>query len=210
MQTRTRSLTGAVAAALVLALAGSAHAQDGAGRWLASAFPVGGIFFTEGDTESSPSFGDYTLGGAVAYNINRYIGIEGEIGGAVGLEQSLDGAAFGDASVPRTLSYSGNVIYSFLGNDRRLAPYAAGGLGGFTMFTRDAVEELGITDTRTLLAGNVGGGLTWLASSRWGLRADYRAIVLDGRSNTPAFIGTDETRWAHRVTGGIVLTSVGR
>jgi hypothetical protein len=149
------------------------------------------------------------LGGAAAFNVNRWIGVEGEIGGALGPEQSLN-SGFADANVPRTLAYSGNVIYSFLGNDRRVAPYAAGGLGGITLFSRDAVQEIGITETRTLFAGNLGGGLTWLATPRWGVRADYRAVVLDGRSNTPAFVGTDETRWAHRVTGGVVLTTGGR
>jgi hypothetical protein len=36
-----------------------------------------------------PSFGNYDVGGAVAVNVNRYVGIEGEVGGAVGISQDL-------------------------------------------------------------------------------------------------------------------------
>ena len=36
-------------------------------------------FFTEGKDTQGPSFGNYDLGGSVAVNFNRYVGVEGEV-----------------------------------------------------------------------------------------------------------------------------------
>src|SRR5882672_438197 len=69
---------------------GRAGAQEGApgpGTVEVTVIPGGGIFYTSGD--KGPSFGNYNLGGAVAYNINRIFGIEGEVGATVGVPQDL-------------------------------------------------------------------------------------------------------------------------
>ena len=63
--------------------------------------------------------------------------------------------------------------------------------------------SLGITDTETFLTGNVGGGVKWY-SGRWGLRGDYRFITVQYKDDAPAFFG-QETRYGHRVDGGIIL-----
>ena len=41
--------------------------------------PAGALLFTENSDASAPSFGNYQLGGAVTYNLNRFLGVEGEV-----------------------------------------------------------------------------------------------------------------------------------
>ena len=84
----------AVLIALVsIASASQAAAQDasssGPGTVVVTIIPAGGTFFTEGKTTQGPSFGNYDLGGAVEVNFNRYIGVEGEVSGALGVSQDL-------------------------------------------------------------------------------------------------------------------------
>src|SRR5436190_24095804 len=57
--------------------AGAAAAQEatsGPGTLEITLVPGGGTFYTS--SGSAPSFGNYTLGAGVAYNINRIVGIE--------------------------------------------------------------------------------------------------------------------------------------
>ena len=53
--------------------------------------PGGATLFTE--TDIVPDFVDYALGGAVTWNSNRIVGIEGEVGANIGLKQSLSSFA---------------------------------------------------------------------------------------------------------------------
>jgi hypothetical protein len=86
-----------------------------------------------------------------------------------------------------------------------VVPYAAGGGGGLTLFERPV---LGITDDETFFTGNAGGGVRWYAPNmRWGLRGDYRFVVTQAKGNAPAFFGRD-TRYAHRVYGGVIINTV--
>jgi hypothetical protein len=39
-----------------------------------------------------------------------------------------------------------------------------------------------------------------------GIRADYRFIGIKSKDGAPAFFGLTETRYGHRIYGGIVLT----
>jgi hypothetical protein len=187
-------------------LAAPAYAQEGpagAGRTEITLIPVGGLFFTESEDASAPSFGNYQLGGAVVYNLNRFVGIEGEVSSSIGISQSLD---FGYPSTERTpdvLSYNGNVVVS-LSSGTSMVPYVTGGVGGLNLFSREA---FGINDTETLFTTNVGGGLKWYAG-RWGLRGDYRFIAVPSKDETSAFFGT-EPRYGHRVYGAVML-NVGR
>ena len=66
--------------------------------------------------------------------------------------------------------------------------------------------SLGINDTETFLTGNVGGGVKWYAG-RWGVRGDYRFITVQSKDDAPAFFG-QETRYGHRVYGGVILNVV--
>jgi hypothetical protein len=154
---------------------GRAYAQErpaGPGVVEVTIIPAGGTFFTESKDTKGPSFGNYDLGAALTLNVNRYLGIEGEVSGALGIKQDL--------------------------------PYVTGGVGGLSVFERTG---LGINGTETFLTGNVGGGLKWYAG-RWGLRADYRFVAVRSKDDAPDFFG-HETRYGHRVYGGVIL-NVGR
>jgi hypothetical protein len=194
-------------AALVIASgfigAGSAYAQEmapGAGRAEISFIPAGGVFFTEESDSQQRSFGAYDLGAAFAVNFNRYVGVEGEISGALGITQDLEiGGVTLNRKTPHTLNYNGNVVVN-LANRSSVVPYATAGAGGLSMFER---ESLGIGDTETFLTGNVGGGVKWYAG-RWGLRGDYRFVAVQSKDDAPAFFGR-ETRYGHRVYGAVLL-----
>lgn len=194
--------------AVLLAVAGlagtsQAYAQEtgpGAGRVELSIIPGGGVFFTEDTDTQEPAFGNYDLGGAVAVNFNRYVGIEGEVSGGLGITQDLQfGGLTADRQTPHILSYSGNVVVS-AANRSSVVPYVTGGVGGLSLFER---ASLGISDTETFLTGNVGGGVKWYAG-RWGLRGDYRFVGVQSKDDAPAFFGK-ETRYGHRVYGAVLV-----
>jgi hypothetical protein len=75
-------------------------------------FPGGGMFFNSSSSEAEPNFGNYAVGGGLTFNVNRWIGFEGELGSAVGVKQSFtfDGAAYTRQASPHMLAYSGNVV----------------------------------------------------------------------------------------------------
>ncbi len=199
---RTTLLTAFVAAVgLSPALAQTTESSSsGPGKVEASIIPGGGIFFTQGKDSHAPSFGNYDVGGSLTVNVNRYVGIEGEVSGGLGVSQSLDvaGASLADTPTPHLLNYSGNLIVHVARGP--VVPYVTGGVGGLSLFER---ADLGVNDTETFFTGNVGAGVKWY-SGRFGLRGDYRFIAVQSNDNAPAFFG-QETRYGHRVYGGIVL-----
>ena len=88
----------AVSAVVALLGAGSAQAQSleagpGPGTVEVTIIPGGATFFTEASDTDGPSFGNYDLGGSVTFNFNRFVGVEGEVSGLLGVSQSLDFAA---------------------------------------------------------------------------------------------------------------------
>ena len=193
----------ALIATSLVASAGRAYAQEaasGPGLVQVTIIPGGATFVTEGQSAQGPSFGNYQLGGAVAFNFNRYVGIEGEVNEALGLSQDLqlDGLT-SNLKSPNLLNYSGNLIV-YARHYGGVVPYATGGIGSLIAFKR---TEVGINDTETFLTGNVGGGLNWYAG-RWGVRGDYRFVAIGSQSDAPAFFG-QQTRYAHRVYGGVLL-----
>jgi hypothetical protein len=199
--------------AVLLAVAGvsgatEVFAQDataGAGSVVVTIIPGGATIFTEvEDNPQAPSFGNYDLGGAVTFNINRYLAVEGEVSGAIGVSQSMQVGTFAfDGRSPHLLNYSGNLVVS-APTGSSVVPYVTGGIGGLTLFERRALT---VDQTETFFTGNVGGGVNWYAG-RWGLRGDYRFIAVQSKDDAPAFFGRD-TRYGHRVYGGVLL-NVGR
>jgi hypothetical protein len=182
---------------------GRAFAQEGpagAGIVEITLIPGGGVVFTENTDAAAPSFGNYQLGGSVTYNLNRIVGIEGEIGTSLGVSQSLDFGYTDSVRTPDMLTYTGNVVVS-VPTGRSVVPYATAGAGGLSLFSR---EEFGVNDTETLFTANVGGGVKWYAG-RWGLRGDYRFIAIPSSDNVSAFGFGTEARYAHRVYGAVVL-----
>jgi hypothetical protein len=178
------------------------EAAPGPGTVEVTIIPGGATFFTEASDSGGPSFGNYDLGGSVTFNFNRFIGIEGEVSGLLGVSQSLDFAAGSlELTTPHFLNYSGNVIVS--PGRGPFVPYATAGIGGLSLFEK---AEVGVADTSTFLTTNVGGGIKWYAG-RWGLRGDYRFIAVQSQDDAPAFFG-QETRYGHRVYGGVILNVV--
>jgi hypothetical protein len=198
-----RWIGAAVIAASVITTAGTAYAQEaapGPGRLQVTLIPGGATFVTEGQSAQGPSFGNYELGGAVAFNFNRFVGVEGEVNGALGLSQDLQlGGLMSNLKTPNLLSYSGNLVI-YAPRYGGVVPYATGGIGSLIAFQQ---SEVAIDDTQAFLTGDVGGGVNWYAG-RWGLRGDYRFIAIGSHDDAPAFLG-QATRYAHRVYGGVIL-----
>src|SRR5438874_2464415 len=146
---------------------GTAYAQEaapGPGVVEVTIIPGGGTFFTQGKTTQGPSFGNYGLGAGVSVNFNRYVGVEGEVSGALGISQNLQFAGLtANQTTPHILNYSGNLVVS-APNHTAVVPYVTGGIGGLSLFEK---ASLGIIGTETFLSGNVGGGAAWY-SGRWG------------------------------------------
>jgi hypothetical protein len=196
-------------AAIVLAGAGQAFAQEnrpGAGTVVVTIIPGGATFFTSGSSTSEASFVNYGLGTAAEVYFNRFVGVEGELTGVLGVTQDLQFAAgTANQKTPNLINYNGNVVVS-MGGSGHVVPYLTGGIGGLTVTDRPA---LGVNDTTTFLTGNAGGGLKWFSSNyRWGVRGDYRFLAVQSKDDAPAFFG-QETRYGHRVYGA-VLVKVGR
>jgi opacity protein-like surface antigen len=174
----------------------------GPGKVEVTAIPGGATFFTSGDNEAE--FHNYGVGGSLIYNINRYVGIEGEVDGLPGLTQDLSiGGATVNEKTPNMMNYTGNVIVSAPVH-RGIAPYVAGGAGGLTVFQR---SDVAVNDNETFFTGNVGAGVKWYANRRVGLRADYRYLMIKSSDTASSFFG-EENRFAHRIYGGIQLNVV--
>ena len=197
----------AVLVAVGMVGARQAYAQDvvpGPGAVVVTIIPGGATFFTEGKDTKGPSFGNYDLGAGVEVHFNRYVSVEGEVSGALGVTQDLQiTGRTSNLKTPNLLNYSGNLVLS-AANHSSVVPYVTGGVGGLSLFD---TASLGINNTETFLTGNVGGGLKWF-NGRWGLRGDYRFITVRSKDDAPSFFG-QETRYGHRVYGG-VLVNVGR
>src|SRR5262245_8519171 len=99
---------------LSLVAADRAFAQEsaGPGRLEVTVIPGGWVGFVEDTEASAPSFSNYQLGGAFAFNINRFVGIEGEVASSRGLSQTLDFGYPDDVRTPDMLTYNGNVLVS--------------------------------------------------------------------------------------------------
>ena len=189
---------------------GTASAQErlvGAGRVEIGAFPGGGIFFGKGADDNVPNFGNYALGTAVTVNLNKWIGIEGEIGGGIGIRQNMNfnAATLTHQKTPNMLAFNGNVVVNPVGNERTIVPYVVGGVGGLTLFTDPNVVNLGVLADETYLTGNVGGGVKWFATPHVGLRGDGRFIAVKNKDAAP-FFGQNDNRYGARVYAGLVLT----
>jgi hypothetical protein len=191
---------------LSVAGSGLAYGQEtapGPGTLEVTVIPGGGTFFTS--STRGPAFGDYNLGAALTYNINKFVGVEGDVSGALGIAQDLQfGGITSNQKGPDQLIYSGNLVLS-APTHSAFVPYAMGGVGGLTTFQR---ANLGINSNATFLTGDVGGGVKWYAANgRWGLRGDYRFIAVRSSGDAPAFFGQD-TRYGHRVYGAFVINAV--
>jgi hypothetical protein len=184
----------------------SAYAQEttpGPGKVEVTLIPGGMTFFTKKTTSAEPSFGNYDIGAAFAGNFNRIVGVEGELGGSLGITQTLSGLTTKEKT-PNMLAYSGNLVVNAPGHS--LVPYATGGIGGLTLYNR---AVLGISNgANSFLTSNVGGGLKWFAGNgRWGLRGDYRFETVKSKTTATSFFG-QSTRYANRIYGAVIINAV--
>jgi opacity protein-like surface antigen len=191
-----------------ISVATPVFAQDaapGPGKVVITVIPGGATFFTEADgNPDGAAFGNYELGAGVAVNFNRYVGLEGEVSGGLGVSQAMQVGAFSiDEKSPDLINYSANLVLS-APNRTAFVPYLTGGVGGLTMFER---RVLTVNDAETFLTGNAGGGVAWHAG-RWGLRGDYRFIAVQSKADAPSFFGAEE-RYGHRIYAGVLL-NIGR
>ena len=170
--------------------------------------PGGATIFQEGSETGESSFTNYELSGVLTFNLNRFFAIEGEVGASLGLSQNLTlSGVQQDLSSPNLLHHTGNLVV-YAPTAKSVVPFVTAGVGGLTIFDR---ASLFIPETRTYLTGNVGAGVKWY-SSRWGLRADYRFLVvrseeflLDPNVRLRAPFFGRETRYGHRIFGGVIL-----
>ena len=199
-----------VAVIAMVAAPAVAYAQErvGAGRIEVAGFPTGGMFFTGPSNNQEPKFENYALGAAFTYNLNPFFGLEGEFGNAVGVHQKITFAdnVLTDQRSPSLWAYAGNVVVNPIGSNRIVVPYATGGLGGMTLREKNDIRNLGVVDNTTYFAGNVGGGVKWFAHRYFGLRGDYRLVMVNDRATAPEFFGRHEVRYGHRVYGGLLFT----
>src|SRR5438105_11747248 len=121
----TRSIAVLVALASVLG-ASQVYAQEsaaGPAPVVVTIIPGGATFFTEGKNTKGPSFGNYGLGGGVEVNFNRYVGVEGEVSGALGVTQDLQfTGGTSNLKTPNLLNYSANLVVS-AANHSSVVPY---------------------------------------------------------------------------------------
>jgi hypothetical protein len=181
------------------ALIGSTTARAQTPKIDVTFFPSGHMIATAGTDAGQPEFRSIAPAAAVAVNFSSYIAVEGEVTGALGVTQELNG--LGRAKTPTMLGYSGNIVAN-LAPHARFQPYLAVGVGQTRMFQESA---LGIGQAENLETANAGGGAK-IMFGRWGLRGDYRFV---GMSSTAAsasgFFGSD-VRHAHRISLGFIVS----
>jgi outer membrane protein with beta-barrel domain len=196
------SIAGLIVVASLVA-AGQVYAQEttaGPGKVEVSIIPGGGTWFLH--KNSAPKFGNYDLGGAAAYNFSRILGAEAEVAGSLGIKQQLNDV-FGEEKTPNMLSYSGNLVANMPGHS--IVPYATGGIGGLSVYRREAVA---VPSTETFFTGNLGGGVKWFApNNRWGVRGDYRFLMARGKDSVSPFFGPDN-RFGNRIYGGVIINAI--
>ena len=203
-----RAMTALLAAILLGAAPAVGQEAGGAGRTEVGLIPGGGLFFTGRHDNAQPFFGDYVVGGSIARNVNRWIGAEAEVAVGIGAATSFtfNSKQMIHQTTPDMLNISGSFVVHPVGSDRVFAPYATLGIGSLTAFSTGNMDKLGVT-TETFFTPSMGGGLKWFSSTHYGLRADYRLLVMRTNDRSASFFGSHNVlRYAHRVYGGFVFT----
>ncbi len=201
------------AAAFVLLACGPAAAQEtpGAERIeIGSAIFGGGLLFTPSTVASESDSRSYVVSAAVTTNLNRWIGLEGDVGLALGRREAhaLFGVVPGNSTddMPNVLLYGANLIYNPLASDRPIVPYVSVGAGGLTTFDLAATSHFGLAGNTTYPTVSVGGGIRWFPIRHWGFRGDYRYMGIGHAAPAAAVPDTRVVRSAQRVYGALVLT----
>jgi hypothetical protein len=213
---------GSQALLAVLVLLGSCsigsaqEATVGAGKVEVGGFPGGGTFFVGGDDNKEANFNVYTAGGGLTYYLNEKAAVEGEVTGSVGWAQDIffNNTKVIHVQMPTVWSYSGNVLFFPGGTAGKRTPfYLTGGIGAVSLAPRVPTKQFGYdvdtVGTQTFIAENIGGGIKIFRGAdapNWGFRADYRYLIVNSKSNAPAFFAKSKSRGAHRIYIGMLYT----
>jgi Outer membrane protein beta-barrel domain len=198
---------------MALAMPGAAAAQEVTGAQrieIGSALFGGGVLFVPSSSASGPVSRSYIVSGAVTTNVNRWIGVEGDIGLALGSNaaHSVYGVLPTNSNrvLPNALLYSANVVYNPVGSDRKLIPYVSAGGGALTTFALASGSQFGLEGNATYPTASAGGGIRWFPIPHWGVRGDYRFMGIRHEAPTDPGPESRVVRSAHRIYGALVLT----
>ena len=187
------------AASLVAGRASAEDAQRGRAEWYG--FPGGGLLFTDASDSTGPA--SFTIGTAFALRVNGRAAVEVDAVLGLGRRQTIEfgGRTFAAQPMPDTIGLGASVIVDAVPRSRGVVPYLASGIGALLVVPRDGTGAVGFTSRSSLPTANLGGGLKWYAPWGWGLRADYRVLVVGHDDRTAAFYG-DRARVGQRFSIG--------
>jgi hypothetical protein len=184
-----------------------AQSTRGSGKAELTIIPGGWVSFAKPDVQPEPSFGEYIVGGSIAFNPGP-IGIEGEL--VAGLRRTQD-LAFGTTTVnkksPPVFIDSVSLVVPVVGRDHAVVPYVTGGISETTI---NRTRDVGQQDTETFVTGNVGGGVKWYSEGRWGFRADYRFYKSRSEFNAPGNFFGRVSRTYYRFYGALTVKLIPR
>jgi len=208
--TRSRALMVALVLVAGCAVA-SAQGGPGAGKLEVGGWPGGGVILVGGDDNTEVNFNNYGYGGGASFYVNPKVAIELEASYGLGLAQGVNyhNKEVFHVQVPNTLGMSGNVVIFPGGSARQVAGYVAGGVGSFTLISRNSTKQFGITSAETFIAENVGGGVKIFRGGdarNWGYRIDYRLLFVNQKSDAVPFFAQSKQRMGHRIYIGLLYT----
>jgi hypothetical protein len=212
-------MTGRKVFLILVALAASgaiASAQEtgapGAGKLEIGGFPGGGLFLVGGDDNTEVNFNNYNFGGGATWYLTPMAAIEGEAAFGLGISQNVNykNRVEHRIQMPHTLSTSGNVVIFPAGSERQLAGYLTGGVGTLRLVSRTAAAMVfGLTNAETFFTTNVGGGMKIFRRGdhrNWGLRIDYRILMVNSNSDAVELFAHSKRRIGHRFYVGLLHT----
>jgi hypothetical protein len=138
--------------------------------------------------------------------VNRWIGIEGDVGVALSNRQAVSvyGGAAPDGDTPTLVLASGSLVYNVTRSDRRVVPYLSGGLGLLHVTGDHELPTYAFASRTTYLTASGGGGVRWFPIQHWGVRADYQFLAIRNDAEPTATLRVIQS--AHRVYGALVMT----
>jgi hypothetical protein len=198
--------TSLMVVAALFVTSGVALAQEGgAGRIeIDSALLGGGTLFIP---SAAPRSIGYVFDAALNLNVSRRVGVEGDFAWAMSRQHTVGLTSVVPATVrsPNMLFYTANVLFSPLGHTRNFIPYVEVGGGALQALGGSPSDSFGLAPDSTHLIANVGGGARWFPIPHWGVRGDYRYIVVRNPA-PPAGLGVVPVGHLQRVYGALVLT----
>ena len=122
-----------------------------------------------------------TVGGSVGYATTRRLLVLGEFSYIPAGSQELAGADFAVKASARAYDFNGGFHLQLLSPDRKAVPYAAVGVGAVHGSGSGEVTAMGQTlsakVSNTDFYCNLGGGLRYYLSDRWGIRPELKIFA---------------------------------